>query len=231
MSQMDENKRLWGLLRRRQCLVPTWRGWLALLLSFSCALFLSVRHVYSFLAVSDPEPGGLLVIEGWASDYVFERAVADFKTNHYDHFVVTGGPIEKGAPFSEFKTFAEFGAATALKMGLSTNVVSAVPAPLVRQDRTYTAAVELRKWLRKRGLSPTKVNLFSVGPHARRSRLLLQKALGPQVMVGVVAVEPEDYDPKEWWRTSAGVRGAIGEALAYGYARLLFHPPKSDPSR
>jgi hypothetical protein len=36
-------------------------------------------------------------------------------------------------------------------------------------------------------------------------------------------VDPE-FDPDHWWKTSAGVRGVIGEGLAYLYARLLFHP-------
>jgi len=32
-------------------------------------------------------------------------------------------------------------------------------------------------------------------------------------------------DPLQcWWKTSAGVRSVISEAIAYGYARLLFRP-------
>jgi len=224
---MEEKKRWWGLVRRRQCLVPTWRGWLALLLCFGLVLFVAGRNLHHFLSVTEPAPGGLLVVEGWASDFVVQWALNEFKTNHYDRLLVTGGPIEKGAPFSEYKTYADLGAATLLKLGLTTNEVQAVPAPWVRQDRTYTAAVALKNWLLARGLTATRVNLITVGPHARRSRLLLQKVLGKEVVVGVVAIAPDDYDAEHWWRSSAGVRGVIGEGLAYAYARVWFREPRN----
>ena len=80
--------------------------------------------------------------------------------------------------------------------------------------------------MREHGMSPTKVNLMSLGPHARRSRFLFEKALGKGVVVGVTAIPSRDFDPAHWWRSSSGVRDVIGETLAYAYARLLFHPPK-----
>jgi hypothetical protein len=221
-----ENERCWGLLRRRQCLVPTWRGWLALVLGLAALALIAVREIHPFLAVTKPVTGGLLVVEGWAPDYALEAAVEEFSRNHYDKLYVIGGPLEHGGPLSEYKTLAERGAATLLKLGLSTNAVQAVPAPLVRQDRTYTAAVSLRNWLRQHGISPAKIHLLSEGAHARRSRLLVKKALGPGTVVGVTAIPIKDYDPQHWWRSSAGVRMVIGEALAYAYARCLFRAPK-----
>jgi hypothetical protein len=60
--------------------------------------------------------------------------------------------------------------------------------------------------------------------HARRTRLLFPKALGPDVEVGIIAVQTPDYDPKRWWRYSEGVRDVIGESIAYVYARFFFWP-------
>ena len=54
--------------------------------------------------------------------------------------------------------------------------------------------------------------------------LLYQKALGKNVTVGIIAVSNPDYDPKDWWRYSDGVREVIGESLAYIYARFFFYP-------
>jgi len=68
------------------------------------------------------------------------------------------------------------------------------------------------------------VQLITEGLHARRSRLMFQRALGKQVQVGVSAIGGRDYDPEHWWRYSAGVRGVIGETVAYLYAVVLFHP-------
>lgn len=184
----------------------------------------TVRSIHPFLALTKPAPNGVLVVEGWSPDYALELAMAEFRRNHYDKLYVTGGPLERGAPLSEYKSFAELGAATLVRLGLSSNAVQAVPAPLVRQDRTYTSAVTLRQWCQEHGISLKTMHVMTEGPHARRSRLLFKKAFGNEVVVGVTAVPVRDYDPQHWWRSSAGVRTVISEALAYGYVRLFFWP-------
>jgi hypothetical protein len=213
-----------ALLRRRNCLVPTMRGW-GLLLVVMAVSTLTVAHgLQTFLAPNDPQSGGVLVAEGWASDYTLAAAAAEFRRNHYEKLYVTGGPVSSGSFFVEYKSAATLGAATLLKMGLAANEVQAVPAALVTRDRTYNSAVCLKRWWREHGIAPAKINLLTEGPHARRSRLLYEKALGTGVTVGVIAVPVQNYDPNHWWRSCSGTRTVLGEAIAYGYARLLFHP-------
>jgi len=219
---VEPKKKLLGLVQRRECWVPTWRGWLGLCAGLIGLTVLVVRGVYPFLAVTDPLPSGVLVIEGWADDDAMKAVIREFKQHHYEKLYVTGGPIDRGAPLFEYKTYAEGGAAILVRLGLSTNEVQAVPAPRVRQDRTYTSALALKRWWQEHGLAPTQVHLISAGPHARRSRLLFRKALGRGVAVGVTAMPIWDYDPEHWWRSSAGVRSVSDEALAYLYARFLF---------
>lgn len=225
-TSAKEPKRGWGLCQRRECLVLTWRGRFLLLVLGASLAFAAARGASPFLAVNDPVVGGALVVEGWAPDYALAEAMAEFKRNPYTRLYVTGGPIEKGAPLSEYKTFAEFGAATLIRMGMASNLVQAVPAPPVRQDRTYASAVALRNWLREHGAAPQDCHVLSVGPHARRTRLMFEKALGGTTRVGITSIESPDHDPKRWWRTSAGVRTVLGEVIAYVYARLFFWPPR-----
>ncbi len=186
-----------------------------------------VKCSYRFLAVNDPRPGGILVIEGWASDYALMAARDEFRQHSYLMLCVTGVPIEAGAPLSEYRTYAERGAAVLLKFGLSTNEVRAVPSPSVRQDRTFTCARTLRIWLNTNGIAATNINLVSVGPHSRRSRLLFQKAFGKGTTFGAISVAPQEYDPDHWWRSSPGFRNVTSEQIAYLYARVLFRPRKS----
>ena len=131
-----------------------------------------------------------------------------------------------GAHLSAYQTYAQLGAATLIKLGLNSNVVQAVPAPFVRHDRTYLSAVTLKKWLLEHDIVLTRIQLISYGPHARRSRLLFQKALGKDVAIGVIPIPSREYDAQHWWLYSAGVRSVIGEGSAYLYARFLFVPPK-----
>jgi uncharacterized SAM-binding protein YcdF (DUF218 family) len=223
---MEPNRTCLGLLRRRQCLVPTLRGWLLLALICAALALGGVLGIAPFLAVTDPAPGGVLVVEGWVPDHMLETAIAEFKRNHYAKLLVTGTPLEQGAPLSEYKNYANLGAATLVKLGLGTNDVQAVPTGFTRRDRTYATALSLKKWLREHDLAPTKVNLITGGPHARRSRLMFEKALGKGFAVGVIAIPARDYDERRWWHSSQGVRITISEALAYTYARLLFYPPQ-----
>lgn len=184
----------------------------------------AMREVYPFLAVNDPVPGGVLVVEGWLPDYALEETIVEFKRDHYHKLFVTGVPLEEGVPLSEYRSFAELGAAVLVRLGLDTNVVQAVPAPRVRRDRTYACAVALKNWLDQHGTGETNVNVISMGAHTRRTRLLFREALGNGYKVGVICIENRGYDPKRWWESSEGVRGVTGEVIAYGYARLWFRP-------
>jgi len=187
-----------------------------------------MRLVYPFLAVSDSRPGGVMVIEGWVPDYCLGDVVAEFHRHRYEKLFVTGGPVDKGGPLAEYKTMAELTGALLFKLGLSSNEVVIAPSPSVRRDRTYTSAKAVETWWRDHRSPASRINLVTVGPHARRSRLMFQKALGAQVEVGVIALAPADFDPSRWWRSSPGFRTVTGEAIAYLYARVLFRRPENE---
>lgn len=185
-------------------------------------MVLGFRNMNAFLAVNDPVPDGILVVEGWSPDYALEAAMLEFKRNSYHKLYVVGGPLDQGSPLSEYKTYAELGSTILLRMGMDNDTVQAVPSGYVLKDRTYAEAVALQKWLRQHSTIPNDINLISVGAHARRSRLLFEKAFGNGTRVGITAIEDRNYDPNHWWRSSQGVRLVVDEAIAYCYARLLF---------
>ena len=105
-------------------------------------------------------------------------------------------------------------------------VVTIVLRRLVRHDRTFHAAMAVKRWLHEQGLQTTSIDIVTIGPHARRSHLLYERALGAEVKVGVIALEDRRFDRHHWWRSSVGVRAVVGEAIDYLYARLLFWTPQ-----
>ena len=85
--------------------------------------------------------------------------------------------------------------------------------------RELTARRSLRDWFRDNTPVHT-INVVTEGAHARRTRLLYQKAVGRNVTVAIIAVSNADYNPKQWWRYSDGVREV--ESIAYIYAKFFF---------
>jgi len=219
---MKPRNALWGFVRRGECWVPTWRGWLVLALLGIALAVTAASRVHPYLAVTEPIAAKVLVVEGWAGDYVLAQAKAEFERHRYARLYVTGGPLETGSHLSQYRTYAELGAATLLRMGMSKEVVVPVPAPRVRQDRTYTSALALKTALLQRPADGTSINLVSAGVHARRSWLLFQRAFGEGSRVGIIAVEDRDYDPARWWMSSQGVRSVVDEVVAYIYAVAIF---------
>jgi uncharacterized SAM-binding protein YcdF (DUF218 family) len=223
-SEMSRPRLIGPLFATRQCKLPTWRAWLLGLLLLSVIGFVLVRCAHPFLAVNEPKRGGVLVVEGWASDYTLKAAAKEFSQGGYSMLYVVGGPIDRGAAVSGYDSFAELGAASLKKIGIPQEKIQAVPAPAVPQDRTYTEGRALRKWWEVKGGAAKTLHLFSEGAHARRSRLMFEMAFDNEVEVGVTAVPPLGYDGDHWWRTSAGFRTVTSEVLAYIYARIIFRP-------
>ncbi len=223
-SSAAPRRRFGRLLEHRVCLVPTWRGW-GLLLFFTALVILGAgRQLCAFLTVNEPVAGGVLVVEGWVPPYAARQAVEEFQRNHYQGIYATGEPTGDESPYVGYASYADLTVAHLLEAGATSDTVHAVPAPFVGKDRTFTTASVLKKRLEADGVSTAKVNVISVGPHSRRSRLLYQFAFGPGSQIGMIAIADREFDPQHWWRSSNGVRSVVGEAIAYCYARFLFHP-------
>ncbi len=222
---MKADKHTWGIWQRRECLIPTLRGWIVLLFLGAALAILVVGKAHTFLTVNDPIPSDILVIEGWIPDYAVQQTLADIRRDHYRKIFVTGGPIDSGTYLCGYTNWAELGAATLVRFGVDTNTVEALPAARVTRDRTFASAVALHAWLHRQHVDATSLNILTMADHSRRTRLLFRKALGGEYRVGIISIESRDYDPNRWWKSSQGVRSVVGEMIAYGYARFLFWPP------
>ena len=218
------NKIIFRLFRPKVVPVPTVAGFLFLTLVGCATVLLLVYTVPIFLALNSPIKHGLLVVEGWGSAESLRVAADTFKIGDYDAIVVSGGPIDDVFNCCGFKTYAERSAYVLKQLGIADAVVIIAPAPASAQDRTYRSAVSVRLRLEELGLKVTSLDVFSSGPHARRSRYLYQMAFGPHVEVGAIAAAPSGYDSSHWWRSSAGVKEILAEVLAYIWTLWFFDP-------
>lgn len=217
--------RLGGLLTRRERWGLSWRGWLTVLGLLVAGGATFVLGVYPFFAITRRVETRLLAVEGWIDLYAMKVAAEEFRTGGYERVFVTGGPVVgMGGYTNDYNTSASVGAGRLRQVGLPAEVVQMVPSRVMARDRTYASALELKRWCRENKVPLTRINIVTADVHARRTRLLFQMALGPEVEVGIISVPHPDYDARRWWRYSQGVRVVVGECIAYMYARVFFHP-------
>lgn len=224
-SSPAERRCCFGLATRRERWGLSWRGWLALLGLAAAAGFAFLHGIYPFFAVTQRVETRFLAVEGWVDLYAIKVTADEFRTGGYERVFVTGGPVVgMGGYTNDYNTSASVGAGRLRQVGLPAEVVQMVPSRVMARDRTYSSALALKAWCEENKVPLARVNVVTADVHARRTRLLFERALGPGVEVGIVSVPHPDYDAAKWWRYSQGVRVVLGECIAYTYARLFFHP-------
>ena len=220
-----EGRRFGGLLVRRYRWVLSFKAKLLILLGLLVLGVILLFRIYPFLALTEPIDANFLVVEGWIHPYAIEAGAAEFRDHHYRQIFTTGGPVVgKGGYINDYQTSASVGADLLKKTGISDDLVQMVPSHIIGRDRTYSSAIALRDWFRRHGIQAQSLNIVTEGAHARRTRLLFEKALGPDVKVGVISVPSPDFDARRWWLYSEGLEDVVEEGIGYVYAKLLFHP-------
>ena len=227
MAQPEPPRAVWGLFNRKERWGLSRRGRLIVASALFLVGALVLKGVYPFLATTHRVNADILVVEGWINEHAIEAAVKEFQSNHYQRVFTTGGPVVgTGGYINDFYTSASVGADLLKKNGLTNGSVQMVPSRVMDRDRTYGSAVALRNWFRDHNMAVSGIDVVTEDVHARRTRFLFEKALGKNVVVGIIAVPNPDYDWRRWWWYSQGVKNVVSEFAAYLYARLLFFPPE-----
>ena len=223
ISSQEPDRMLGGLLVRRYRWGFSVKAKLSILAALLVIGLIVVRGMYSFLAITHRVNADVLVVEGWVHPYSIEASAAEFRDHGYRQIFTTGGPVVgKGGYVNDYQTSASVGADLLKQVGVPAELVQMVPSHVIGRDRTYSSAAALREWLRDHNLRPRAINIVTEGAHARRTRLLFQRALGPNVAVGVISIPSPDFDAKRWWYYSEGVEDVIEEGIGYLYAITLF---------
>lgn len=217
-----------GLFRRKERWSLSSRGWALSLVATVLLVMATGAGIHPFLAVTARQDANVLVVEGWIPNYALEESIAEFKTGSYGLVVTVGCQILSGVNVAEGDDQASYAAKRLTWLGLPREVVRAAPSSAKYRDRTYASALALRQWSEANNAPFSSFNLVTLGPHARRSRLLFEKAFGGKVRVGIISIENREYSPNRWWTRSEGVKEVVGEAIGYLYAR--FFSPRGQTS-
>ena len=230
LPQATPARAMWGLFVRKERWSLSWRGRLIVTSALLLVSVLFLKGIYPFLAITQRVDANTLVVEGWITEYAIRAAVKEFQDNRYQRVFTTGGPVRgTGGYINDFMTSASVGADLLKKWGVPDERLQMVPCRVTDRDRTYGSAVALRNWFRDHNVVVSGIDVVTEDLHARRTRLLFQKAFGKDVQIGIIAVANVDYPANRWWHYSQGLKDVVSEFTAYLYARLLFFPEESAP--
>jgi uncharacterized SAM-binding protein YcdF (DUF218 family) len=213
-----------GLLVRKERWGLSLRGKLLLCAVLVLLSAVVIRAMYPFLAVSERVSGNVLVVEGWIPTYSLPEAAREFKADLHQRVIVARALYKSPSKYESGAVMVDYIAENLITEGIPRERVHTVMIEAGRRDRTYSSAEAVKQWLQASGVPIKSLDVVTIGPHARRSRLLYQKAFGNAVRVGVIALQDASYDPRRWWRYSAGLREVPPEAAAYVYSKFFFSP-------
>jgi len=201
--------------------IPTRQGAVLIFLLLVLLVFGAGSCLYSLLSPTNPHPDpSFLIIEGWLPDSAIEEIIT--RRHPGQRIITTGGPITFGNSLIEQNNYADLSVARLLVAGERAENILSAPAPLAKVDRTYASALAVRRVLEEQGLYGQACDLYSFGPHSRRSLYMYRKALGRKYPIGIVALESTEYDMRRWWANSHAFKTTLGEVLSLTHAYCAF---------
>jgi uncharacterized SAM-binding protein YcdF (DUF218 family) len=209
------------LVQSRTVCCPTWLGLFCVIVLMLIPVAWWCRCGESFLSLTSRLPAEILVVEGWIGHDGVRAAAKEFEQGGYQYVVATGGlSTNKGWEQSGW-SYAEGAEGELIRSGVAQDRIIVAHAGHAENQRTYESAVAVRRALQSRGFHPKSINVFTLGPHARRSRLVFAKVYQPGTQVGVIGWVPTSDRNVPWWRSSDRARELLAETAGYVYEVLL----------
>ena len=210
------------LFERRTLWWPTRLGALCIILLLGVPAGWWFMYGESFLSLTDRLPAQVLVVEGWIGTDGVRAAAAEFRSGGYRYVVATGSQPNDNRGWQEPGWSYAQGAANELaRSGIPSEEIILAPARNTQRERTYESALAVRQKLESLSINSKSINVFTWGPHARRSRLVFAKVEGPGKEVGVVSWTPSGFQASPWWDSSDRAKEFLTETAGYIFEALF----------
>jgi hypothetical protein len=209
------------LVQLRTLWCPTWLGCICVALFLAAPAIWWCGYGEAFLSLTDRRPAEVLVVEGWIGPEAIRAAAAEFLQRGYQYVVATGGTTTAERWEQSGWSYAEGAENALIRSGIPKDRIIFAPAKQTESQRTFESAVAARWALQARSIRAKSLNVFTLGPHARRSCLVYSKVYEPETQVGVIAWVPSDGKAAPWWKSSDRARELLTETAGYVFEALL----------
>jgi DUF218 domain len=209
------------LLQRRTVWWPTWFGWCVIVALLLAPILWSLLAGEAFLSHTQRLPAAeVLVVEGWIGREGVRAAATEFQDNGYKYLATSGGPALGGWE-RERSSYAEIAGLELVELGIPRDKIIVAPCKKTESRRTFESAAAVLRALAAMHVRPKALNVFTYGPHAKRSRLVYAKVFCPGTDVGVIAWSPSEDRLEPWWRSSQRAKELLSESVGYIFELLL----------
>lgn len=164
-----------------------------------------------FLALDAPVTPEVLVVEGWIGNTGVRAAAAEFHRGGYRWIVATGG-LTDGRWDDQRSSYAEKARRDLLAAGVPATAILLAPPAESTARRTLACALATHAALAHLPATPRHVTVFTLGAHARRSRIVYAGALA-EYEVGCLAWRPTPAFAGPWWRSSDRAEDLLKESV------------------
>ncbi len=155
--------------------------------------------------------------EGMSNLYVKYFSIGRTNVHHQAGTILllrSNGAREPGWP-----TFAHSSAARLHDLGIPLERLQITPAAEGQESRTLANAAGFAARARELGIK--KVDVISLGVHARRSRKMYRKACGDGIEIGVIAIPDPLVARGTWWKHRMGWVGMLKEMAGVPVSNLM----------
>jgi hypothetical protein len=209
-----------ALFARRTLWWPTRLGWALGLGGLLAAILGWWFGAEAFLQKTDRRSTEALIVEGWIGIEGVRAAKEEYERGGYRYIISSGG-LTSNRWGTRRWSYAEEAQKLLLRLGVPADRIILAPAPDTDSQRTYTTAAAVREKLATLPLQLASADVFTLGVHARRSRLVFAKTLAG-VDVGVISWKPKRYGSGRWWQSSERSADLLKETVGYTF-ELVFN--------
>ena len=182
-------------------------------------------NINRFLAVPTQRvEANILVVEGWIWDYAMESAAEEFKRGGYTLLATSGMPNFPQSGQDQTTT-ADAAVARLQQLGVPHSQILTCPASYTSWNRTASSARAVRDKLLREGVRLERINVLTVGTHARKTILAYRRIMGPEVEVGIITIPSQNFDADRWWTSQAGIYAISKNTI--GWLREYIFGPRS----
>ena len=121
-------RRFFGLLRRKEKWVLSWRGRLVVWGGLAALGVICLLRIHPFLCVTNRADTRYLVVEGWVPNYALQESIAEFKSKPYTKLFTVGGTPLTGKYIEPADSVAQEAYNRLKWMGMSPDALQACPA-------------------------------------------------------------------------------------------------------